>query len=273
MKFCYVDESGTGNEPIAVMVGIVVDSQRMHLTKEHWQGLLNHLSEIIQHEIAEIHTRDFYSGNGIWRNIDGNSRAMVISAIFEWLRDRKHHIVYASADRERYQQGVKSNIIPRKLNTIWRYLAFHLMLSMQKAYQKERKNKGNTIFIFDNEYKEEKRFIDLINNSPEWSDTYYKFRGSGRRLDQIIDVPYFGDSKDVGMIQVADFVAYFLRRYAEIKEDHIPAKYSDEERRVTGWASVIADRSIGKQYIYLSKGRCKCSELFYTFASRSIRSL
>lgn len=34
MKFCYVDESGTGDEPYAVMVGIVVDTQRMHVTKQ-----------------------------------------------------------------------------------------------------------------------------------------------------------------------------------------------------------------------------------------------
>lgn len=33
MKLCYCDESGTGNEPVAVMVGIVVDTKRMHLTK------------------------------------------------------------------------------------------------------------------------------------------------------------------------------------------------------------------------------------------------
>ena len=33
MNLCYCDESGTGNEAIAVMAGIVVDAGRMHLTK------------------------------------------------------------------------------------------------------------------------------------------------------------------------------------------------------------------------------------------------
>jgi len=31
MKFCYLDESGIGDEPYAVMVGIIVDAQRMHV--------------------------------------------------------------------------------------------------------------------------------------------------------------------------------------------------------------------------------------------------
>ena len=46
MKVCYCDESGTGDEPIAVLVGVVVDSQRMHVTKEHWGDLLENLSTI-----------------------------------------------------------------------------------------------------------------------------------------------------------------------------------------------------------------------------------
>ena len=57
MKLCYCDESGTGKEPIAVMVGVVVDSQRMHITKEDWDELLNHLSDIVGVQLDEIHTR------------------------------------------------------------------------------------------------------------------------------------------------------------------------------------------------------------------------
>ena len=47
MKICYFDESGTGHEPVAVVIGIVVDTQRMHVTKEHWIKLLSNLSDIV----------------------------------------------------------------------------------------------------------------------------------------------------------------------------------------------------------------------------------
>ncbi len=37
MQFVYVDESGTGNEPIAVMVGVIADSHRIRVN--NWAGL------------------------------------------------------------------------------------------------------------------------------------------------------------------------------------------------------------------------------------------
>ena len=75
MKFCYFDESGTGTEPFAVMVGVLVNSQRMNLTKTHWDGLLLVLSKIVGRKITEIHTSDFYAGNGPWRDIKGDNRS------------------------------------------------------------------------------------------------------------------------------------------------------------------------------------------------------
>ncbi|HET9376701.1 MAG TPA: hypothetical protein VFO40_17130 [Chthoniobacterales bacterium] len=91
MKICYCDESGTGNEPIAVTVGVVVDSQRMRVSKEDWKELLAQLSNMIGSKIDELHTRDFYSGNSPFRNLNGSQRSDYISAIFKWFVDRKHH--------------------------------------------------------------------------------------------------------------------------------------------------------------------------------------
>jgi hypothetical protein len=90
MKFCYVDESGTGNEPFAVMVGVVVDAQRMHVTKKEWNELLDELSSIIRQKVTEFHTRDFYAGNGPWRAIEGPKRAEYISTVLLCVKDRIH---------------------------------------------------------------------------------------------------------------------------------------------------------------------------------------
>jgi len=93
MKLCYCDESGTGDEPIAVMAGVIVDCQRMHKTKEHWCNLLKALSNIVGKDIAEFHTKDFYPGNGIWRGMTGEQRTNIILAILRWLKDRKHSVI------------------------------------------------------------------------------------------------------------------------------------------------------------------------------------
>lgn len=273
VNLCYCDESGTGDQPIATMVGIVVDAGRMHLTKAGWLELLAILSDMAGHQIVELHTRNFYSGSGVFREIDGETRAEVISAIFEWLTKRKHHVVYSSVLKSSYYGARKAQEIPDELNTLWRFLGFHLILAMQDACQGEAKNKGHTIFVFDNEERERIRFTDMIMRPPPWSDGYYSRKKKQDQLDQIVDVPYFGDSKEVSLIQLADFVSFFLRRYAEIKEGLVPAKYEDEEERLSGWIDEMRSRCIGRQFIYRKTGRQYAHDLFYSNAPASIRDL
>jgi hypothetical protein len=141
MKFCYLDESGTGDEPYAVMVGVIVDAQRMHLTKIHWQELLQILSDIIGRQVTEIHTRDFYADNNQWRGIDIPQRAAIISAIFEWLQDRKHHITYSAVDKKRFLSDFQNEHQYKDIGSLWRFLALHNVLSIQKHYQKQENNK------------------------------------------------------------------------------------------------------------------------------------
>lgn len=273
VNLCYCDESGTGEEPIATMVGVIVDAGRMHLTKDHWGNLLESLSSIAGHQIVELHTRDFYSGNGVFRGIDGKTRAKIISSIFEWLTERKHHFVYASVVKTAYFEGVKAQEIPDELNTVWRFLGFHLVLAMQKHCQRDQGVKGHTIFVFDNEERERMRFTDIIMRPPAWSDQYYGRGKKQPQLDQIVDIPYFGDSREVALIQLADFVAFFLRRYAEIKEGLVPAKYDDEEERVTEWITELKTRSIGSARIYPKTQRQYADNIFFDRAPASIRSL
>jgi hypothetical protein len=273
MKLCYCDESGTGDEPIAVMVGVLVDIQRMHITKQDWCSLLAILSRLTDRKVTELHTRDFYAGNGIWRGMSGPGRASAISAILGWLLERKHHIVYSSVCKASYfaQQGLQR--IPDELNTVWRFMGFHLTLAIQKYGQRCEKNKGNTLFVFDNEERERMRFTDIIVRPPDWSIEYYEKKPKQKPLDQIVDVPYFGDSTDVGLIQLADFLAFFLRRYAEIKEGLVGPRYSDEENRIDGWIGTMIERSIGRAYIYPKVGRNKAENVFFQNASESIREL
>lgn len=271
MKLCYCDESGTGDEPYAVMAGIVVDSQRMHKTKEHWNNLLDSLSRIIGKEVIELHTRDFYPGNGIWRGIDGTQRAKIISLILEWLNERKHDIIFTAIEKETYYQEKNIGRIYKEINTIWKALGFHLILGIQKNYQKADKTKGNTILVFDNEDREMKQFTELILNPPAWSDSYYAKTKKQNRLDQIVDVPYWGDSKQVSLLQLADFICYFIRRYIEIREEKIPAKYPGEDSRLDYWFDLIKKREVGHSIMYPSRGRCEVADLYYKIAPNSIK--
>ena len=182
MKICYCDESGTGDEPIAVMVGVIVDAQRMHVTKSDWKDLLDSLSCIAGKPIDEIHTREFYAGNDKWRSLPGEQRAEIITATFNWLSARKHDVVYVGVEKARFYESQKAGQLPAGVDTLWRFMGLHLLLCVQKAHQVLKKTKGHTIFVFDNEDHERMRFTDLIANPPAWTDSYYAKRRKQARL-------------------------------------------------------------------------------------------
>jgi len=145
MKFVYIDESGIAEEPIGVMVGVIADSQRMRPTKEAWSNLLSELSRIIGRTIREIHTRDFYSGNSPWRDLDGNQRLAIITAIFKWLPARKHSIVYSAVDKEKFRKSFDDEPVASDIATLWRFLALHISLSLQKYFQGAPRGKNRTV--------------------------------------------------------------------------------------------------------------------------------
>lgn len=142
MKFVYLDESGTVNESIACMVGIITDAYRMRLTKEAWKNMLIRLSQIIGENIDEIHTRDFYSGNGKWRNMDGEKRSKIIDIIFNWLKKRKHEVVFSAINKQNFNNDFINNEQLKEIGSIWRFISLHIALSLQKYYQGKIKNKN-----------------------------------------------------------------------------------------------------------------------------------
>ena len=275
MQFVYIDESGLGNEPIAIMVGIVADSHRMRLTKEHWNRLLSTLSLIIGQDIEEIHTRDFYSGNSPWRELSGKQRSEIIDLIFSWLVTRRHSIVYSAIDKSLFLKHFQEEPYANDVKTLWRLLALHLSLSIQKCYQGSPRGKNRTInpkghctLIFDNENREEKRFTDLLLAAPDWTDTYYEKKPGQDKFSQIVDVPHFVDSRDVGLIQLSDFICFFLRKYLELGMGYIKPEYDDEQIKVNRWAQTLLGTAIAKRNIYISRGRCSCADLFYRYSPR-----
>ena len=84
-------------------------------------------------------------------------------------------------------------------------------------------------------------------------------------------MPHFVDSKDVGLIQLADFICFFLRKYIELDLGYTEPAYADEIEKVGRWKEMILDRAIAKRNIYPSRGRCECADLFYRYAPENIR--
>jgi len=208
----------------------------------------------------------------------GEQRAEIITAIFNWLHERKHQIVYTAIHKERFFRDFNNNERLREIGTLWRFMAMHIALSLQKKYQGVPRGRNRTInpkgaivLIFDRKYSEQQQFTNLLLSPPDWTDTYYDKKPNQEKMSQIIDVPHFVDSRQVGLIQLADFICFFLRKYIELQMGLVHPAYRNELERVRNWTNLILSRSIPKNYIFLRKGRCECSELFYRYAPQIIR--
>jgi hypothetical protein len=243
----------------------------MHVTKDDWALFLKQLSTMIGQEFHEFHTRKFYSGSGMWKNIRGDQRSDIMKLFVDWFSERKHHVVFSVIDKQKHEVLRKNPTFPSELNTVWKTMAFHISLALQKHFQNEPKNKGNTIMIFDEEVTEELDFQKLILNPPTWSDEYYEKGRKQERLNQIVDAPYFADSKNIALIQTADFLAYIVRRYVEIKEGEVPPKFSDEEAKITAWFEKIKARSLSYQCMYPKRQRCASAEMFWNLAPKCVQ--
>jgi len=265
MKFCYLDESGTGGSSYPVMFGVIVDARRMHLTKNNWSEVLAILSDAIGREIREFHARNFYAGNGIWRNIEGRDRARIIIRLLEWFESRGHHVVHSAVDRAQFDANFHAHRFSADVGSLWRLLALHIVLSLQKCHQRVQRNKGNTVLIFDEQVMEKTPFTKLVCNPPDWTETYYNRAPGQLHFDQIVDVPHFVDSEQVLLIQVADLMTLILRRHLELEEGGELENYAGERTQISDWTERIMGRSINRSMMYPRRNLCEAAIYFRGF--------
>lgn len=262
-----------GAEPYLVVVGIIVDATRMHVTKDAWDNFLADLSKEAGRKVDEFHSRDFYRGNGIWRGMDGEKRAQIIEAVLKWVEKRKHKCVFSGVSKTEYQQALKHDERLKQFKSMWRAAAMHCTLQVQKQHQREEKTKGHSVLIFDREVTEETALSLFIHKPPQWIDTFYDRGKKQTALDQIVDVPFFADSRQILLAQVADLFAYILRTSAEIQDGLLKEKYKDEGNKMLTWSKRIANIALPRSSRYPAKGRCKAAQLFWDMAPSPIREL
>lgn len=274
MKFCYFDESGMGSEPYLVVAGIIVDTYRMHITKNAWSEFLEVLSKAVGRKVGEFHSRDFYRGNGIWRHTEGSERTKVINAVLTWVGARHHKCLFSSVKKSEFNQLIKVNDpVATELSSYWCTAAIHCLLQVQKHYQHEAGTKGHSVMVFDHEVMEESCFINLVVKPPQWTDAYYRRDVKVEAMHCIVDVPYFAKSEHALLIQVADLLAYILRTHAEIKDSLITEKYTGEGARMEIWSQKISKMALPRTSRYIRVGRNEAEKVFWDLAPEPIREL
>lgn len=272
MKFCYLDESGNGAEPYLVVAAVTVDASRMHITKAGWADLFADLSRLAGRTILELKSSDLYSGNHLWRDVAGTDRAAAIDAILAWLEARRHEIFFSAVDKDAFDTAARTGGAAG-LSDPWCAAAFHVILQLQKAGRGAKVPKGHFAAFFDAQERHESHLLDLVRNPPPWSDVYYHRARREAVLSRLVDVPYFADSEHVLLIQVADLVAFILRRHVELTSPGSGESYDGETERIRGWSNLIARRAGPDSLRWKQRGRNAAENVFAAFAPAGLVTL
>jgi len=272
MKFCYLDETGTGQKTVVIIVGVIVDVQRMNRTKREWDNLLPEVNCLLGQSITEIHAKQLIPSKKRWHTESGKNNLAVVEKILDWFASRKHKITFAAVDKSEFKRLEENKICKKDLRREWDAAAFHIILSLQRCHQAEKNNKGNTVFIFD-KGKEPPNLFDLIKKPPSWAEGYYRKGKKRTGLNQIVDVPFFADSKLLPLIQIADLICFILRRYAELKDYGAEEKCAGELAHYKRWIDMIKPLCIDRSHRYRKQKPCDASRFFSSLAPKSLRQL
>ena len=272
MKVCYIDESGydIAKDPVLVMVGIVVDAQRMFRTKEEFSGIFDDIRSLFPDALRELKGTKIFNGLDRWRSVDATKRKAIIADLCRWICERKHHLALAAIDQKRFAAADRA---PADIGTdCWIAVATHIVLQLQRAHQGQRGNKGQTFVIFDENKRKVDSLPELLHSPPPWTDSYY---GKGKRqeqLDQIVDSAFFAKSHHAGLTQVADVFSFVFRRYAELTDGHVPEAFSGEHDIIKGFVETLRPRLLPRAHRWPPK-KSPCASWYAAIAPKSIAAL
>jgi hypothetical protein len=163
MKVCYVDESGnTAQDPCLVMVGILVDAQRLNRTREEFAGIFDEIQSLFEENLRELKGSKMILGRDRWRKVDSDLRKRIGGYLCDWIVERKHNIALSAIDRCKLK-GNKTLGVPRACRDEWLTGGLHIALQLQKANQGMDKNKGHTFLIFDDNKAKADALSDLLS--------------------------------------------------------------------------------------------------------------
>jgi hypothetical protein len=274
VKLVFLDESGTKDDPVSVTAGIVVDEYRVHSTKREWLQLLANQSQLMGRTVSEFHMTHVYGGREEWRGIADTVRTQAVIDVLSWVADKGHKVVFSASLNAPFDGRIQQACpMALELDSRWVSQGFHIALAVNKAFRREPRNKGKSILVFDTGTAYEQKLASLLATPPSWSDRYYDKARREQQLVAIMDTSFFADSTHAPLIQVADTVAFVLRRMAEIRDLADPERYPGEGQRIESWLALLAPAMRPVSNRYKRTGRDPSADLFWDIAPPSLREL
>lgn len=254
MKVCYVDDSGSPtNDQMFVMVGIVADATRLHRTSREFSDFFNGVRNLFPESLKELKGSRILYGKGAWRQVDAEKRKKIFADLSAWLDERKHCILVSAVDAKKATAVSKQHsAVPTEIaGNLWVATGLNIALQIQARHQGEEKNKGNTFLFIDDNAQHMPSLCEVLWNPPAWLDGYYPKKLREEHLNQIIDTAFAVQSHHCSLVQVADLLAFVVRRHFELINKVNAPEWDEEPAFVKQCLEIIAPR------IYSNSGAMK----------------
>lgn len=220
------------------------------------------------YELKELKGADLYCGRGDWKEVDGGKRHELYKDLLKWMSNRMMKIIISGVDLNKFKSMCQKNDKLKRYDyLVWQYL--HIVLAIHKKECRKKKykrkedelrpkknNKGKTIFIIDQLKEHEKELSNLLSKKPSWVDQYFSCKVPDEfRLCEIVDTAYFVRSHQANLIQLADLVAYVVRRYAELKENYHSKRFEGELEKINNWYNILEDSFIRSSHVVRKRSK------------------
>ena len=252
MYACYVDESGhcgvklNPEQPVEVVCGTLIDLTKLTAAhREHNEFVrLLRTKEI---PLDEIKASRMYRGRGAWKGVDPSDRKDAMSSVIQWAIQRGCKFIPCPIDCEKFFKAKVGNCeLAKTLTYPYEAGAMNVILGVQRTHKSKRRNKGRTFVILDEQPKHDSNLVKVFDEHPDLFDDFYGFKGPGRkktnlprRLDQIVDQPFFAKSHVSAVVQVADVAAYIVNRHLRLTCYETTPAYEGELAVIRAWYEQI----------------------------------
>jgi len=270
MKVCYVDESGTAQDPVLVMVGVVADAARLHKTSRELSRVIEQIKSVFPEDLKELKGSRILYGKGGWRNVDAEERKKIFADLSTWLAERKHDIVLSAIENAKLSAASKAanGAPPAVAGNAWVAAGLNIALQLQAKHQGEANNKGNTFFFIDDNSQHFPALCDALWSPPVWLHGYYPRAKNQEPLDQIIDTAFAVRSHHCALVQVADLLAFVFRRYFELANSLSAPEWPEEAAFINQCVVSILPRLYSNAGAMKTANKCPCATWYRPVAPR-----
>ncbi|MBK7652436.1 MAG: DUF3800 domain-containing protein [Flammeovirgaceae bacterium] len=256
MYSCYIDESGHNGrkfnpeQPVEVLCGVLTDMTKLFKTQKEFLSIVNKITGL-DIQINELKASNVYRGRKQWGKVEAAKRFELIEDILLWTEERKCKYLVCPIDTQKFfDLKASGNQFAELFKCPYEAGAINVLLALQRHQDSKKNNKGKTLVVFDEQKAHDDNLVKILASDRAFTDSFTGFvpktksKVEPKRLDQIIDIPYFSPSHLSILIQLADWAAFIINRYLLLSVYHVQESYEGEFVIIEKWYKLIGKSAI-----------------------------